>query len=55
MYIQHNSWEYVSEVKNGAYNLKKADPETRAKQLKEFKERRRKELKKEMHKLNFLI
>lgn len=55
MYIQHNSWEYVSEVKNGTYILKKVDPETRAKQLKEFKEKRRKELNKELFELNTLI
>ena len=55
MYIQHNSWEYVTEIKNGAYNLKRADFETRAKQLKEFKEKRKKELKNELYKLDFFI
>mgnify|MGYP006283485583 FL=1 len=55
MYIQRNSWEFIVEIKNNAYTLKKADPETRIKQLKEFKEKRKKELKKELNKLNFLI
>ncbi len=50
----HNPWEFVSVKENGGYILKKADPETRAKQLQEHKEKREKELLKELRELEML-
>jgi tRNA A37 N6-isopentenylltransferase MiaA len=55
MYIRHNEWEYTTEIKNGMYILKKVDPETRDKQLKEFKEKQKRELKKELNKIDILF
>lgn len=55
MYIKHNEWEYTTEIRNGIYILKKADSETRDRQLKEFKEKRKRELKEEINKLNRLF
>jgi hypothetical protein len=55
MEIKHNSWEWTSvRNKNGGYDLVRADPETRAKQLQEYKEKREKELLKELSKLEML-
>jgi len=51
MYIQHNTWEYTAEVKNGVYILKKADSETCIKQLKEQNKQRKRELENESHKI----
>ena len=49
MEIIHKPWEWVAvKTEGGGYNLVKADEETRKRQLKEFKEKRLKELKKDM-------
>jgi len=48
MEIIHKPWEWVTETKDGSYNLVKADEETRKKQLEEFKKRRKIQLKKNL-------
>jgi hypothetical protein len=49
MNIEHKPWEWVAvKTESGGYSLVKADEETRKRQLKEFKEKRMKELKKDM-------
>jgi hypothetical protein len=49
MNIEHKPWEWVAvKTEGGDYNLVKADEETRKRQLKEFREKRMKELKKDM-------
>jgi hypothetical protein len=55
MYIEHKPWEWVTETKDGSYNLKKADEATRKKQLEEFKKKRRVELTKELEKIKDLL
>ena len=54
MEIEHKPWEFVSVKENGAYTLRKADPETRAKQLEEYKHKREKELLKELRELEMI-
>ena len=54
MIIEHNSWEYESVMENGTYTLRKCDPETRAKKLQEYKNKREKELLKELRELEML-
>jgi cell division protein FtsB len=51
MEIEHKPWEWTTVVKDGSYNLVRADEETRKKQLEEYKKRRREELKREMNNL----
>lgn len=54
MEIIHNPWEFETVVEKGSYTLRKADPATRAKQLQEHKEKREKELLKELRELEML-
>ena len=49
-----NPWEFVSSCDDGIYILKLADEETRQKQLEEFKNKREKELLKELRELEML-
>jgi hydrogenase maturation factor len=50
----YKSWEWVVVIGNGGYTMKKADEETRKKQLEEYKKRRKTELMEEIHKLDLL-
>jgi hypothetical protein len=54
MNIEHKPWEFESVIQNGAYTLRKCDPETRAKKLQEYKDKREKELLKELRELEML-
>jgi transposase len=52
MNIEHKPWEWVAvKTEGGGYNLVKADEKTRKRQLKEFKEKRMKELEKDMNEI----
>jgi hypothetical protein len=56
MEIIHKPWEWTSVItEGGGYNLVRADEETRKKQLKEFKEKRKKELLKEIQEIDNLF
>jgi hypothetical protein len=55
MEIIHKPWEWVTETKDGSYNLVKADEETRKKQLEEFKKRRKIQLQKELDNIDNLF
>jgi hypothetical protein len=52
--IVHNPWEWVVDTKDGNYSLVRADEETRKKQLEEFKNKRKKELEREIEELDNL-
>lgn len=54
MEIEHKPWEWVSVKKGGGYHLVKADEATRQKQLEEHKDKREKELLKELRELEIL-
>ena len=54
MEIVIKTLEDVAVIEDGAYKLKKADPETRAKQLAAYKDKREKELLKELRELEML-
>lgn len=55
MEITHKPWEWVSVKKGGGYHLVKADEETRKRQLQEYKEKREKELLKELREVEMLF
>ena len=55
MHIELNPpYEWVTVVDENGYTLRRADPETRAKQLEEYKRTREKELLKELRELEML-
>lgn len=54
MEIIINHWEWIAEKDEYGYHLKKADPETRAKQLAEYKKERKGKLLKELNELETL-
>ena len=54
MEIKHNSWEYEAVHFAGSYVIIKADEETRERQLKEYKRKRKAELTKELRALEKL-
>ena len=51
MIIENNPFDYVGEKKNGVYTLRKATPTERAKMIEEYKDKREKELLKELREL----
>ena len=56
MEITHKPWEWTTVIiKDGGYNLVKADEATRKKQLEEFKKKRKAELKKEIEEIDSLF
>jgi hypothetical protein len=55
MEIIHKPWEWVTVVTDGGYSLVRADEETRKKQLKEYKKKRKAELEKEIRELDTQI
>lgn len=54
MILENNPFDYVSEKKDGAYTLRKATPAERAEKISEYKDRREKELLKELRELEYL-
>ena len=54
MEIKVDTFDYVSETKSGAYTLRKATPEERAENIRVYKEKREKELLKELRELEML-
>ena len=55
MEIVHKPWEWTTEIiKDGGYNLVRADEKTRKKQLEEYKKKRKAELEKEIRELDTL-
>ena len=54
MEIEERPWEWVADVSESGYQLKKADEETRKRQLEEYKAKREKELLKELRELEML-
>jgi len=55
MIINFKPWEWVANVKDGCYSLKRADPETEKKQLEEYKKQRRIELESELKDLDMIF
>ena len=54
MEINERPWEWVADTSGGGYQWKKADPETRARQLEEYKKKRRIELNKQLREVEML-
>ena len=54
MIINTDPFDTVAETKNGSYTLRKATPEERAEKIRIYKEKRERELLKELRELEML-